>query len=113
MASAIATPMNVFQSKVNPQSPDYQENLKKMLALVDELNAKLEECRFQGKPFHLKRHVERGKLLARDRLELLLDPDSPFIELCPMAGYGDPDLSNGGSSVTGIGLVKSVWPLCL
>jgi len=43
--------------------------------------------------------------VARDRLELLLDDDSPFLELCPLAGYGQDDMTIGGSQVAGIGLV--------
>lgn len=43
--------------------------------------------------------------IARDRLELLLDDDSPFMELCPLAGYGQDDMTIGGSQVAGIGLV--------
>lgn len=44
-------------------------------------------------------------LPARDRIELLLDDDSPFMELCPLAGYGQDEMTVGGSQVAGIGLV--------
>ena len=43
--------------------------------------------------------------IARDRIELLLDDDSPFLELCPLAGYGQEDMTVGGSQVAGIGLI--------
>lgn len=43
--------------------------------------------------------------IARDRIELLLDEDSPFMEICPLAGYGQDDMTTGGSQVAGIGLV--------
>src|SRR6185312_5841196 len=50
---------------------------------------------------------ERGKLLARERIELLLDPDSPFLELCPLAGWGS-EFTVGVALVTGIGVVSGV-----
>jgi acetyl-CoA carboxylase carboxyltransferase component len=46
--------------------------------------------------------------VARERVELLLDPDSPFLELLPLAGYGMDDMTLGGSAVAGIGVVKYV-----
>lgn len=43
---------------------------------------------------------------ARERVELVLDEDSPFLELCPLAGYGQEDMTLGGSIVSGIGVVR-------
>lgn len=59
-----------------------------------------------------ERHRGRGKLLARERIELLLDPDTPFLELSPLAGWGS-DFTVGASLVTGIGLVEGVECLIL
>ena len=56
---------------------------------------------------YVERHHKRGKLLARERIELLLDPDSPFLELSPLAGWGS-DFTVGASLVTGIGVVEGV-----
>ncbi|WP_225846117.1 acyl-CoA carboxylase subunit beta [Streptomyces sp. HPF1205] len=54
-----------------------------------------------------ERHRRRGKLLARERIELLLDPDTPFLELSPLAGWGS-EFTTGASIVTGIGVVEGV-----
>src|SRR5690606_7473338 len=56
---------------------------------------------------YVKRHHDRGKLTARERVELLLDLESPFLELATLAGYGS-DFTVGGSVVAGIGLVSGV-----
>ncbi|NED57138.1 acyl-CoA carboxylase subunit beta, partial [Micromonospora aurantiaca] len=56
---------------------------------------------------YVARHRKRGKLLARERIELLLDPDSPFLELSPLAAWGS-DFPVGASVVTGIGVVEGV-----
>ena len=53
-----------------------------------------------------ERHHDRGKLTARERIELLLDPDSPFLELSPLAAWGS-DFTVGASVVTGIGAVRA------
>ncbi|KAF9973769.1 Acetyl-coenzyme A carboxylase carboxyl transferase subunit beta 2, partial [Modicella reniformis] len=96
------------KSKVNTKSPEFIANYKEMLALVDQLNERLEEATFQGSDRLLALHHKRGSLLARDRIELLLDEDSPFMEICPLAGYGQDDMTIGGSQVAGIGLVCGV-----
>lgn len=53
----------------------------------------------------MKRHLSKGQLLARERIELLLDEDSPFLEIGPLVGYGVKNCTVGGSIVAGIGLV--------
>jgi len=81
-------------------------NREENLATVEDLNKKTQEVIHQGgaKSQHL--HLSRGQLLARDRLTLLLDQDSPFLELCTFAGYGQKDCTPSGSVVGGIGLVS-------
>ncbi|KAG0051953.1 hypothetical protein BGZ83_003172 [Gryganskiella cystojenkinii] len=96
------------KSKVNIKSPEYLANYKEMLGLVDQLNERLQEATFQGSDRLLALHHKRGSILARDRIELLLDDDSPFMELCPLAGYGQDEMTVGGSQVAGIGLVCGV-----
>src|SRR5699024_4582179 len=56
---------------------------------------------------YVRRHRDRGKLLARERIELLLDEDAPFLELSPLAAWGS-EYHVGGSTVTGIGVVEGV-----
>jgi hypothetical protein len=63
----------LYKSKVDKTTSQYQENYKRMKMLVDDLNEKLKLALGQGKEIHIKRHLESGKMLARDRIELLLD----------------------------------------
>src|SRR5262249_4393819 len=60
-----------------------------------------------GGPTYVERHRKRGKLTARERIELLVDEDSPFLELSALAAYGT-DYTVGGSLVTGVGVVEGV-----
>ena len=63
-------------------------NREAMLAKLAELDAEHAKAIAGGGEKYVERHRERGKLLARERIELLLDPDSPFLELSPLAGCG-------------------------
>ncbi len=83
-----------------------------MLWLVRKLQKHMEESRFQGKEKHIERARKRGKLLARERIEYLLDRDSPFLELLPLAGMQiKGGFGAGGTNVAGIGLVSG--KLCM
>jgi len=82
-----------------------------MTALMEELEQKLRESLSQGSEKHLKKAREAGKFSARERVELLLDKDSPFLELLPLAGLGLDGFGAGGTIVTGIGLVSG--KLCM
>ncbi|RUS25464.1 acetyl/propionyl-CoA carboxylase, partial [Jimgerdemannia flammicorona] len=97
-----------FKSTVNTASPEYQANYKEWQLLLNTLRDRLKEATSQGQMRHLETHIKRGQLLARDRIELLLDEDSPFLEICPLAGWGQKDMTLGGSIVAGIGLVCGV-----
>lgn len=98
--------MSVYKTRINTKSASYKENLEKMKALAAELEQKLEESRFQGADKYLERTKAAGKMLARERVEMLLDQDSPFMELLPMAGYGMDGFGPGGTIVVGIGYVS-------
>ncbi|HKS49936.1 MAG TPA: carboxyl transferase domain-containing protein [Amycolatopsis sp.] len=78
-----------------------------MLEKLAELEAEHAKAIAGGGPKYVERHIKRGKLLARQRVELLLDEDSPFLELSPLAAWGT-DYQVGGSVVTGIGIVEGV-----
>ena len=80
--------MQVFHSKINTNSQQYKANIGGMKKLLEKYNLAMEESRFQGKEKSIARARKRGKLLGRERLELLLDKDSPFLELLPLAGNG-------------------------
>ena len=104
--------MQVLKSKINIHSSSFKANYAKMLELAGELEKHLESSRFQGKEKHIESARKRGKLLARERLELLLDKDSPFLELLPLAGMQRKGgFGAGGTNVAGIGLVSG--KLCL
>lgn len=77
-----------------------------MLKLIEQLEKNMEKSRFQGKEHHIAKARKRNKLLARERIELLLDEDSPFLELLPLAGLEGKGFGAGGTSVSGIGLVQ-------
>ena len=78
-----------------------------MLDLVAQLDELLEQVRAGGGERYTKRHRERGKLLPRERIELLIDRDTAFLELSPFAAYGT-QFQVGASIVTGIGVVEGV-----
>ncbi|WP_285486864.1 acyl-CoA carboxylase subunit beta [Amycolatopsis taiwanensis] len=78
-----------------------------MLAKLDELAAEQAKAVTGGGEKYVERHRRRGKLLARERIELLLDPDTPFLELSPLAAWGT-GYHVGGSLITGIGVVEGV-----
>jgi acetyl-CoA carboxylase carboxyltransferase component len=82
-------------------------NRDAMLARLAELEDEQAKAIAGGGEKYVERHRKRGKLLARERIELLLDPDSPFLELSPLAASGT-DFQVGASVVTGIGVVEGV-----
>jgi len=90
--------------------PGFQEKHGRMTALVEELNTKVGSIVQGGGPKAVERHTSKGKLLARERIDLLLDPGSPFLELSQLAGYalyGKEEVPAGGI-VTGVGRVSGV-----
>ncbi len=92
---------------VDPGSEDFARNAAAQRALADELHARLAAAALGGPERSRQRHVERGKLPTRDRVDTLLDPGSPFLELSPLAANGMyDDESPGAGIVTGIGRVS-------
>jgi len=95
-----------IESKVDPKSPEFTDNKARMLALVDEFKGRLAKAREGGPAHQRERHHERGKLLVRERLEKLFDPNTPFLELSPLAAYDMYDgAAPGAGMVTGVGRV--------
>jgi len=104
--------MQVLKSKINPNSQQFKDNYAGMMKWIKKLEKNMEAGRFQGKDKHIARARKRGKMLARERLELVLDKDSPFLELLPLAGIQQKGgFGAGGTSVSGIGLVQG--KLCM
>ena len=77
--------MPVLETKVDRKSAEFAGNTAALKALVEELRARQARCALGGGEAARAKHVGRGKLLPRDRVEALLDPGSPFLELSPMA----------------------------
>jgi acetyl-CoA carboxylase carboxyltransferase component len=85
----------------------FESNRTEMLGLMTGVEEQLERTRAGGGSKYVERHRQRGKLLARERVELLLDRDAPFLELMPFAAH-HTDFEVGASLVTGIGVVEDV-----
>ena len=99
--------MPVLESKLSPRDPVYVANHAAMSALVDDLRAKIAAIEQGGGEAARAKHVARGKLLPRERVRMLLDPGSPFLELSALAAFGmyDDTIAAAGI-VTGIGRVS-------
>ena len=99
--------MPVLTSRVDLNDETYRANREAQLALLKELDKQLELAIAGGGERYQQRHRDRGRLLARERIELLLDPDSPFLELSSLAAWGT-EFTVGASVVTGVGVVSGV-----
>src|SRR3990172_6311683 len=103
--------MQVIKSKLNTQSEGFKNNYGKMQEKVLELEALMKKGLWQGEEKYIERTRKAGKFLARERIELLLDKDSPYLDLLPLAGYGRNCFTLGGTMAAGIGLVSN--KLCM
>src|SRR6476661_3999503 len=97
----------VLADRLDRRSPEAAANRDAMLALLADLETHLDTARAGGGAKYVERHRKRGKLLPRERIELLVDRDAPFLELSPLAAYGT-SFPVGASAVTGIGIVEGV-----
>ena len=98
--------MATLESRVDRNSPEYQENRAYFDALVAELRQRVEQVRQGGGERAIAKHRARHKLLARERVELLCDPETPFLEFNPLAAWGMyHDEAPSAGIVTGIGVV--------
>ena len=77
--------MSVIETKLNARSADFQANAAAMQALVDDLQAQVQKVGAGGGDAARKKHTDRGKLLPRVRVQMLLDPGTPFLEVAPLA----------------------------
>jgi 3-methylcrotonyl-CoA carboxylase beta subunit len=101
--------MPALTSKLNPRSADFKANAQAMGELVADLQVQLNKIALGGGEAARAKHVARGKLLPRDRVEMLLDPGTPFLELAPLAAlnvYNND--APGAGIVAGIGRVSGV-----
>ena len=77
--------MTVLTSQLNPRSHDFQANAQAMRALVDDLRQQMAHVSQGGGEAARAKHTARGKLLPRERVQQLLDPGTPFLEVAPLA----------------------------
>ena len=99
--------MTALKSLINPRDAGFKSNAAAMSVLVEKLKRRLSIAEPGGDERSRKRHTERGKLLPRERVERLIDPGSPFLELSPLAAFGmyEGDI-HGAGIITGIGRVS-------
>jgi acetyl-CoA carboxylase carboxyltransferase component len=99
--------MSTLESRVDPADPEFQENLAHMGGLEADLRERLAAARAGGGPDAVERQRSQGKLLARERIERLLDPQTPFLEIGALAAHGFYDgAAPSAGLVTGIGRVR-------
>ncbi len=100
--------MTALPSTIDPRSREFADNAAAMQKLVKDLRAKLDAAMQGGSDEARARHIARGKLPARERVNLLLDPGTPFLELSPLAAYGlyGGDV-HSASLITGIGRISN------
>ncbi|MBS7457524.1 carboxyl transferase domain-containing protein [Coralloluteibacterium stylophorae] len=91
--------MPVIQSRVDPRSAEFLSNAGQARALLDELERRLARAADGGGEAARDRHVARGKLLPRERIDALLDPGSPFLEIAPLAAE---DMYDGQAPAAGV-----------
>ncbi|MFE7796949.1 MULTISPECIES: acyl-CoA carboxylase subunit beta [unclassified Nocardia] len=99
--------MTTLRTTLDTGSPEYTAAAEAMTAKLTEVEAEFAKAIAGGGPDKLARHRKRGKMTARERIELLLDEDSPFLELCALAGWGS-EFHVGASTIAGIGIVEGV-----
>jgi acetyl-CoA carboxylase carboxyltransferase component len=99
--------LSVLRTRIDTGSVAYAENREAMLERLEKMADEQRAARAGGGPERVARHHDRGRMLPRERIELLVDRDSPFLELAPLAAYGS-EYQVGASLVAGIGLVEGV-----
>jgi len=101
--------MEPLETHLDTTSDDFKANRERVQQLVDDLNHRLAETRQGGGPKYLARHKEQGKVPVHERIAALLDPDTPFLELSPLAANGMYEDEGGAPAagiVTGVGRVQ-------
>ncbi|MFJ4905543.1 acyl-CoA carboxylase subunit beta [Streptomyces sp. NPDC093249] len=99
--------MTVLRTSLDTGGADYRAHRDAMLDKLAALDAEHAKALAGGGEKYTERHRRRGKMPARERVELLVDPDSPFLELSPLAAWGS-DYALGASLITGIGVIEGV-----
>ena len=97
--------MPVLTDTLNPNAEAFSTNRESMLAHLAAHDTELAKAIGGGGPAYVERHRTRGKMLARERIEAMLDPASPFLELSPLAAWGS-SFPVGAGLITGIGVIE-------
>ena len=97
--------MDRIESKIRTNTPEFQANVTHLQGLVTQLKEAIAKAQLGGPEEFRKRHKERGKLLARERIEALIDPDTPLLELSPLASYGMYDDPPSAGIATAVGMI--------
>jgi len=100
--------MPALETQLNARSADFQHNVAAMRGLVDDLNAQVTQVEQGGGEAARAKHTARGKLLPRDRVQMLLDPGTPFLEISPLAALGLYPDRDGTDSAPGAGIVAGI-----
>jgi len=100
--------MPVLETRLSARAADFLANAAAMRSLVDDLRAKFDQVAQGGGETARARHSARGKLLPRDRVEMLLDPGTPFLELSPLAALGMYPDRDGSDSAPCAGLIAGI-----
>ncbi|WP_156656049.1 acyl-CoA carboxylase subunit beta [Mycobacterium sp. 852002-51971_SCH5477799-a] len=97
----------MLQSTLDAEAAAFTDAAAAAMTKLEEIDGELANALAGGGTKYVERHHNRGKLTARERIELLVDQDSPFLELSPLAAWGSA-FKVGASTVTGIGVVEGV-----
>ncbi|MBC7414934.1 MAG: methylcrotonoyl-CoA carboxylase [Herminiimonas sp.] len=100
--------MTMLETKLNLRSDDFKANAAAMQALVDDLRAKVDKIAQGGGEAARAKHVGRGKLLPRERVQMLLDVGTPFLELSQMAAYAMYKEANGNDAAPAAGVITGI-----
>jgi 3-methylcrotonyl-CoA carboxylase beta subunit len=104
-----APTLPVLPTRVVIQAAGFRANREQYQTLIDRLRDELRYAVAGGGEAHVKRHHKRGKMLVRDRIDMLVDPFTPFLELSPLAAWGMYDNEVPGAGVvTGIAIIQGV-----
>ena len=99
--------MGIIETHIDRQSIEYQENVRYFQQQLDLLRQRIQLVQQGGGEDAVAKHRQRNKLLARERINLLCDPNTPFLELSPLAAWDMYDNESPAAGiVTGIGLVE-------
>ena len=99
--------MQQLATRIDPSSEDYRTNRDGMLEMLAHIDELLAASRAGGSERSVQRHRDRGRLLPRERVELLVDPDTPLLELSPLTANGT-EYHVGGGGLSAVGVVSGV-----